>query len=106
MSRPIIVSNHVGCARDLAQPRRNGLVFPAGDVGALAAALREAFADPGQLGAWGARSREIIQDYDYEHATRGLRAAVEAVKQGAGSGERGAGEHKAKGGESGIGTNL
>jgi glycosyltransferase involved in cell wall biosynthesis len=79
MSRPVIVSNHVGCAQDLVQPRRNGLVFPAGDVAALTSALREIFVNPGQLEIWGARSREIIQGYDYEHATQGLRAALEFV---------------------------
>jgi glycosyltransferase involved in cell wall biosynthesis len=81
MSRPVIVSNHVGCARDLVQPRRNGLVFPAGDVEALTAALREAFADSARLRMWGAQSLEIIQGYDYKHATRGLLAALESVKE-------------------------
>ena len=81
LSRPIIVSHHVGCAQDLVQPRRNGLVFPAGDMAALAAALRESLANPEQLAAWGVRSREIIQDYGYAQTTRGLQAALEFVTQ-------------------------
>ena len=80
LGRPVIVSSHVGCAQDLVEPGRNGLVFPAGDVSALTAALREAFTDPERLCAWGARSREIIQRYDYEHATEGLRKALAFVK--------------------------
>ena len=40
MGRPIIVSEHVGCAQDLVHSHRNGLIFPAGSVPALAAALR------------------------------------------------------------------
>jgi glycosyltransferase involved in cell wall biosynthesis len=81
MSRPVIVSNHVGCAQDLVEPRRNGLIFPAGDMEALAGALQEVLADAQRLHVWGARSREIIQGYDYEHATRGLREAMDAVKK-------------------------
>lgn len=87
LGRPVIVSDHVGCAQDLVQPQRNGLVFPAGDVAALTAALREAMADPARLRVWGAQSREIIQGYDYAHATRGLLAALEFLKQGARSKE-------------------
>jgi glycosyltransferase involved in cell wall biosynthesis len=81
MTRPIIVSNHVGCAQDLVLPRRNGLVFPAGDVEALAATLGEAFADSARLRMWGAQSLEIIRGYDYEHARRGLLAAMESVNK-------------------------
>jgi len=81
LGRPVIVSDHVGCALDLVQSQRNGLVFPAGNVAALAAALREVFADPVRLQTWGGQSREIIQGYDYEHATQGLLAALEHVKK-------------------------
>lgn len=79
LGRPVIVSNHVGGAQDLVQDHRNGLVFPAGDVPALTAALREALADPERLRAWGAYSREIIRRYDYTHATMGLKEAVTSV---------------------------
>jgi len=82
MARPIIVSDNVGCAQDLVHPGRNGLVFPAGDVPALADALREAFSDPERLRSWGAASREIVQDYTYEQATKGLAQALEGVKRG------------------------
>lgn len=39
--RPVIVSDAVGCAEDLVQPGRTGLVFPAGDVEALKTAMSE-----------------------------------------------------------------
>lgn len=81
MNRPIIVSDHVGCAQDLVRPGRNGLVFSAGNVEALAALLREAFADSVQLEAWGEQSGKIIQDYDYEQTTKGLRAALDFVRR-------------------------
>jgi glycosyltransferase involved in cell wall biosynthesis len=81
LGRPVIVSDHVGCAQDLVKSRQNGLVFPAGDVPALTAALTEAFAEPGRLQQWGDRSRELVQLYDYALATAGLRAALDFVLQ-------------------------
>jgi glycosyltransferase involved in cell wall biosynthesis len=79
MSKPVIVSDHVGCARDLVVPYRNGLVFPAGDVNALAGRLEEALSDPGRLRAWGEQSRDMIEDYSYIQATRGLLDAMRFV---------------------------
>jgi glycosyltransferase involved in cell wall biosynthesis len=76
MSKPVIVSDHVGCARDLVAPYRNGLVFPAGDVQALARCLQEAFSEPDRLRMWGAHSREVIEDYSYNQATQGLLDAM------------------------------
>jgi glycosyltransferase involved in cell wall biosynthesis len=80
MGLPVIVSDHVGCAQDLVHPGRNGLVFPAGDVAALAGALREAFADGARLKAWGLASREFIQGYSYEQATQGLLLALAKLR--------------------------
>jgi glycosyltransferase involved in cell wall biosynthesis len=80
LSRPVIVSTHVGCAQDLVQPGQNGLIFPAGDVSALAGCLQEIFADDRRLQLWGANSREIISRYSYVQATEGLRQALERVQ--------------------------
>jgi glycosyltransferase involved in cell wall biosynthesis len=81
LGRPVIVSSHVGCGPDLVRPEVNGLVFPAGEVAALAGALRKALADPARLKTWGRQSREIIRSYDYAQATRGLQAAFDFVRQ-------------------------
>ncbi len=80
LSRPVIVSTHVGCAQDLVQPGQNGLIFPAGDVSALAGCLQEIFSDDRRLRLWGANSREIVSRYSYVQATEGLRQALERVK--------------------------
>ena len=80
LGRPVIVSSHVGCGPDLVGPNENGLIFAAGDIPALTAALQEAFADPARLAQWGRQSRQIIGHYDYAHATEGLRAAMEFIK--------------------------
>jgi glycosyltransferase involved in cell wall biosynthesis len=42
---PVIVSDHVGAARDLVAPVRSSFIFPCGDVAALAAALQTAIGD-------------------------------------------------------------
>ena len=75
LSRPVIVSNHVGCAQDLIHPNRNGLVFPAGNISALANCLKKALSNREKLGKWGEESRKIIMNYSYIQATQGLREA-------------------------------
>jgi glycosyltransferase involved in cell wall biosynthesis len=77
MSRPVIVSDHVGCAQDLVKPFRNGLIFPAADVPALTAALREAFSDRARLQAWGDEGHRIVEGYSYRQTTQGLEEALE-----------------------------
>jgi glycosyltransferase involved in cell wall biosynthesis len=79
LQKPVIVSTHVGCAQDLVHPGENGLIFPAGDISALADALRDALSDSSQLQRWGEKSREIIQNYSYAQATAGLVRALEFV---------------------------
>ncbi len=79
MGLPAIVSSHVGCARDLVVPGETGLVFPAGDVEALHAALREAFADAATLRRWGENARRKIAGHGYRETSAGLVAALRAV---------------------------
>src|SRR2546430_3298455 len=43
--RPVVVSDQVGCARDLVQNGLNGFIFPVGDVEALAHALTRVLVD-------------------------------------------------------------
>ncbi len=76
MSRPVIVSSHVGCAQDLVQNGRNGLVFAAGDVAALADCLREAFSDRPRLRSWGEESRKMVEKYSYTQMSDGLMDAL------------------------------
>jgi len=77
MGKAVVVSDHVGCGPDLIRLGQNGLVFPAGDVDALAEALREGCRDRERLGRWGAKSRELVEHYSYSQATRGLLNALE-----------------------------
>lgn len=79
LSRPVIVSSHVGCAQDLIYPQRNGLVFPAGDVSALAASLQAAFSNRQRLQQWGEESQKIVSQYSYTQASQGLKQALDYV---------------------------
>ena len=79
MSRPVIASTHVGCAQDLIQPYRNGLIFPAGDVSALATCIKEAFSERKRLQMWGEESRKIVTNYSYKQTTEGLKQALKSM---------------------------
>ena len=76
MSRPVIASTHVGCSQDLVQSYKNGLVFPAGNVSALTASLKEAFSERERLQIWGEESRKIVGSYNYSRITEGLQEAL------------------------------
>ncbi|BAY33440.1 group 1 glycosyl transferase [Nostoc carneum NIES-2107] len=76
---PVIVSTHVGCAQDLVHPGKNGLIFPAGDVPALARSLQEAFSNLQRLHDWGEESCRIISQYSYIQATQGLKQALDSI---------------------------
>ncbi|MBD2357535.1 glycosyltransferase family 4 protein [Tolypothrix sp. FACHB-123] len=79
LGRPVIVSTHVGCAQDLVHPGKNGLIFPAGDVPALASSLQAAFSDRQCLQFWGEESRRIVSQYSYIQATQGLNQALDYI---------------------------
>lgn len=79
LAKPVLVSNHVGCAADLVYPHQNGLSFAAGDVAALAESLKSAFADRDQLVAWGQESRRIITKHSYAQTTKGLLEAIDRL---------------------------
>jgi glycosyltransferase involved in cell wall biosynthesis len=76
LGKPIIVSNHVGCAQDLVQPNQNGLIFPSGNIAALRAALQQAFQSPNVLTQWGQNSRQMIAHHSYAQFTAGLKQAL------------------------------
>lgn len=79
VGKPAVVSSHVGCAEDLVIPGRTGLVFEAGSVEALAAALAGAMESKGQLETWGLAAKHHVSEYSYEKATEGLLAALKSV---------------------------
>ena len=81
-ARPVIVSDQVGCQRNLVQPGVNGFVVRAGDVEELAESLQAVFTDTQAARAMGMESLRIVNGFSFEQNVRGLRAALAAVRPG------------------------
>jgi glycosyltransferase involved in cell wall biosynthesis len=74
--RAVIVSDEVGCQPDLISDGVEGAVFPAGDVPALADALRRTLTDPETALEMGRRAQERISRWNFEEDIRILRSAL------------------------------
>jgi glycosyltransferase involved in cell wall biosynthesis len=76
---PIVASEEIGCVLDLVRDGLNGRIFPAGNVAALADALRSPIADAGLRERMGKASRDLVSRWSYAECEAGLRAALVAV---------------------------
>jgi glycosyltransferase involved in cell wall biosynthesis len=77
---PVIATDAVGAAAGgLVRHERTGLVVPAGDAGALAAALRRLHADPGLRRQLGAAAREAVAAYSHDAWAAGMASALAAA---------------------------
>jgi glycosyltransferase involved in cell wall biosynthesis len=81
-ARPAIVSDDVGSGRDLIDDGVNGCIYPTGDVGALANALRRVLDTPGAADTMGKCAFERIQTWGFEQDIQGLRGALAAIVPG------------------------
>ena len=82
MGVPCLVSDVVGCQRDLVTDGDTGWVFHAGDARHLRAKLDEALAAvTSDTSALKARIAERIAGYTYSQATAGLRRALAAIRR-------------------------
>lgn len=78
---PALVSDRVGCWPDLVKEDRTGMVFPCGDIDALAGKLLELSSDPARLAGMGAQASEHIRQYSVEQAVAGTMDAIDFVLQ-------------------------
>jgi glycosyltransferase involved in cell wall biosynthesis len=77
---PVIATDAVGAAAGgLVQHERTGLVVPAGDADALAAALRRLHDDRALRERLGAAGREAVRAYSHEAWAAGMTAALQAA---------------------------
>jgi len=60
----------------------NALIYPAGDAGALAAAMDRLAEDAVLRARMGQRSREIIATWDFAHGVEGVKAMLRWVAAG------------------------
>jgi glycosyltransferase involved in cell wall biosynthesis len=74
--RAVVVSDDVGCQEDLVGEGETGTVFPAGDVRALAAALKHVLDTPGLADRMGVAARARIDRFSFEQDVAGLRQAL------------------------------
>jgi glycosyltransferase involved in cell wall biosynthesis len=78
---PVAVSDRVGAKYDLVRPEENGFVFPAGDVEALAAILRQILPDAEKKSRMGAAARRRMETWSPREYTDGVVRAVQLAKQ-------------------------
>jgi glycosyltransferase involved in cell wall biosynthesis len=82
---PVIATDAVGAAAGgLVQHERTGLVVPAGDAAALAAALRRLHHDPPLRARLGATARAAVAAYSQEAWAAGMSRALAAAGAGRG----------------------
>lgn len=80
-STPIIASDEVGAvAGGLVRDERNGLVVPAGDVGALSAALRRLHDDGDLRGRLSANARRDVFAYTFDAWAGGFASAIGSLR--------------------------
>jgi len=76
---PVAVSDRVGARFDLVRPDENGYVFPAGDVEALSAILREILQDPEKRERMGAAARRRMETWSPREYADSFVLAVKLV---------------------------
>jgi glycosyltransferase involved in cell wall biosynthesis len=81
-ARPVIVTDQVGCHKNLVQNGVNGFVVKAYDTQALADSLRAILTDEQTWQTMGAQSLQIVQNYNFEENVRGIRQALHHVLRG------------------------
>ena len=77
---PVVVSDRVGAKFDLVRPDENGYVFPAGDINALAAILREILTDPLKRERLGVAALRRMQTWSPREYTESMVLAVQQAK--------------------------
>ena len=78
---PVIISDMVGCGKDLVKHGENGYIFPLGDVEKLAEYLADLIKNSKKRKLFGKKSFEIIQDYSHKKDIEGILKALENIKQ-------------------------
>ena len=74
---PCLVSDVVGCQRDLVLPGKTGWVFPADNLPALAATLSTALrTSPEEMQRFSQAAIETMKDYTYQQTSAGLLQAL------------------------------
>jgi glycosyltransferase involved in cell wall biosynthesis len=81
-ARAVVVSDDVGCQRDLVAEDETGAVFPVGDADALVRAIARVLEGPATAARMGAAGLARIERYSFEQDVAGLRQALAACVPG------------------------
>ena len=79
---PAIVSDRVGAGYDLVEHGKTGLVYPCGDVEALARVLSQALRDPDTLRRMGEAARRRMESWSPRENAEAIVQAVETAIAG------------------------
>jgi len=77
---PVVVSREAGCVADLVGDGVNGYTPPAGDIDALARALRRLLQDEGLRRRQGQESLARIRRWGYQQCLEGIRSALAGLE--------------------------
>jgi glycosyltransferase involved in cell wall biosynthesis len=82
---PVIVSDMVGCGRDLVKVGENGFVYPVADIKKLAVCLLKLLQNSQLRKRMGERSLEIIDRWSYKENVDGILAALRFINNSEGA---------------------
>jgi glycosyltransferase involved in cell wall biosynthesis len=77
---PIIVSNMVGCAKDLVKHGENGFIYPVGDIEKLKEYMEKLLKEKDLREKMGRNSLKIVSKYTYKKDVEGILEAIEFYK--------------------------
>lgn len=78
---PIIASDRVGTAGDLVKLGENGFVYPVGNIDALAKYMERLCTDPSLRQRMGARSLEIISEWNFDRQAEAVVSALGYIER-------------------------
>ena len=78
---PVVVSDRVGAKFDLVRPGENGYVYPAGNIDALAATLREILPNAEERARLGAAARRRMETWSPREFTESMVRAVQMTQK-------------------------
>ncbi|PZQ98738.1 MAG: hypothetical protein DI539_29110 [Flavobacterium psychrophilum] len=78
-SRPVMVSNKVGCAIDLVHQDKNGIIFSSDDIERCVEFLTRLVHDKDRIKHMGSYSRQIIYQYSFYHLIEGVKKIIQKL---------------------------
>ncbi len=78
---PVIVSDMVGCGKDLVRYGENGFIYPVGNIEKLSFYISKLLEDKKLRESMGKKSLEIIKKWSYEKNIKGILSAIQNTEK-------------------------